>query len=290
MSNPFGELAALLPQDYGQVTISPDPVPEVVERTGYGPNEMYGKDLWPRKFAYLFDVSDPFGSGGKVLKLVKNLIPDTNGKIVEYGYPSQLETLRAFSIAGQGTADPVNFNGTQDVQLLLRNVSAQKLETPRAFSLTGDITAAPITFDGTDVVIFDTVYNGIVPDDKLPSWIDTGITNLNTAVTNLANTTTPKAVVIDYAANHTLTPADIGNYIRLPAGNVVVPTGLCVKDDVIYIRQSGGAGGISISGGAGVSITPPYAQTLVTRGIGSTVALVCVAANTYDLIGQTAYA
>ncbi|QDH83702.1 hypothetical protein [Achromobacter phage Motura] len=70
------------------------------------------------------------------------------------------------------------------------------------------------------------------------------------------------------------------------AVTVTVNTGVATVGQVFEVRQAG-AGIVTFTAGAGVTINAPFEGLLTTAGEGATVVLKCVAAGVFDLSGQT---
>lgn len=85
---------------------------------------------------------------------------------------------------------------------------------------------------------------------------------------------------------------DAGNYVRFTNGsaiNATVPNDAVIDypiGTIIHCRQAG-AGAVTFVEDSDVTINPPADGTLVSSGQGATLALMKVAANTWDLIGHT---
>lgn len=92
--------------------------------------------------------------------------------------------------------------------------------------------------------------------------------------------------------SYTFATADLGKYKRTTNGSAVAitvdasATVPFAVGDILYARQ-GGAGAITFAGAGGVTINPPAGGTLVSAGQGGVFALVNVATDEWDLIGQT---
>lgn len=289
------ELAAMIPPQFNAPDIIDNDIPDVVgpEET-FDPTTMHKKSLWDQKLIQLKDVpaEDWWANAGKMLMVNRSGRPSSVGEYnIEFAYPDRLETPRAFSIIGDGTAQPVDFNGTQEVVLELTDVSAAQLKTARDFSLTGDIVAEVVSFNGTAQVVLQTSYNNVVPDDKLPVWISNSFTAINNRIDNLGlelGTFAPRTVVTSSGAGITLNASHKDKYIRLVnSGGVTVPPGVFVPNDVVYFRAAAGA--VSINPGAGVTINAPYGQNRTLPGTGATAAIICVSTGVFDLIGSTQY-
>lgn len=283
------ELAAMIPPQFNAPdSISTVPLPDNNSHA-FDPADINKKDLWPQRLINLKDIPVElwWASAGKSLIINRAGEPSAGDYNIQFAYPDRLETSRDFSISGDGTADPVSFDGQGDVDLVLRDVKATSLEA-RDFSLSGDIVATAVSFDGTANVVLQTTYNAVIPDEFLPAWISNSFTALSQRIDNLQLVMAIRTDVISSGAGFTLNAGHKDKYIRIVnSGVVTVPPGQFVKNDVVYIRAA--AGPVTISPGAGVTINAPFGQNHTLPGTGATVAIICVATGVFDLIGSTQY-
>ena len=121
-------------------------------------------------------------------------------------------------------------------------------------------------------------------EGQVIAWIDstgTGQGNLSGSLSAINNQT----------ASYQLVSSDANSYVRMNVGSantVTVPpdaTISFVTGTVVTVRQIG-AGQTTITAGSGVTITSP--STLSLRVQNSTVQLIKVSSNTWDLIGDVA--
>lgn len=279
-------LQSMIPPGFNE----PDSIVEVPVNYGTSsiPSEDTGKsDLWQQYLRQLKDI--PFSkwwqNAGKSLIVRRDGQPSPEGWIIELAFPPQLETAREFLISGDGTANPVEFNGTAGVDLVLSDVAATSLKNPRDFSIEGAIVSEAVTFDATGNIVFNTSYGEVIPDNKLPDWISINFTLINNF---LINDVAGRTVVESSPPDITLTLSSKDTYIRVTdTGTVTVPAGVFEKDNIVYIRAANGP--VTIEPDIGVTINPPYGQDLVLPGDGATVALICITPNMFDLVGTTRY-
>lgn len=107
---------------------------------------------------------------------------------------------------------------------------------------------------------------------------------------NLAWETIPRELTINtQASSYTLALTDRQRYIRMTSAtgvNLTIPPNASVAfpvGTIIQVRQAG-AGKVTIVAGSGVTINTP--ETLLMRKQGSTIALIKVDTNTWDLTGD----
>jgi len=129
------------------------------------------------------------------------------------GTTTALQTPRTFEISGGVTADPVSFNGTGNVNLVVDEVdatalvgtasvnttgSAATLTTPRTISISGGATAAGGTFNGSAPLDLAVTSLGA---SYLTGAIPTGVTAV-TQATGTNNTTIATTAYADRAADN----------------------------------------------------------------------------------------
>lgn len=99
----------------------------------------------------------------------------------------------------------------------------------------------------------------------------------------------PKMEVKNITLPYTLTADDKFKYlVASGTGNLIVPAGIFASADwVIVSRVAGGASTVVASGTA---LRAQYTKTTQVGGAGARIAIVCVGANTFDLMGDFLYA
>lgn len=234
--NSFGPLVNLEPIGFLESDI---PEGLVIDDNGVPlktPEQFFKQEPWQQKFFYLLDVENPApDSWGKTLRLTLN--PDGVTNIV-YRWPSELEDPRNFSIIGDGTAPEVSFNGTNDVQLTLRNLVAEKWKTPRTLSINGNASGSVVQDGGANTNIALTV-NQAAHANEADHALNADHALTADAATQAGRLTTPRnfsitgdgtapAVSFNGTANVQLDitivqkPTDVGpGWVRLPGGTII---------------------------------------------------------------------
>lgn len=100
------------------------------------------------------------------------------------------------------------------------------------------------------------------------------------------------AATTSYTGNRTLSLTDMEKYLRCTDGsasNLTVPpnTDVAIPVDATVHHRTAGAGKVTVVAGIGVTVNPPFGQTLVTPGAGATISLKQVATDVWDLMGLT---
>lgn len=151
------------------------------------------------------------------------------------------------------------------------------------------LTAGKMTIGGTDgdVIVDDAAGEAVA----ITQWVSRRATAQDIADLGGGGGGGGLSAVQTEAANYTVDPADVGNFIRLtnagaksitidPDSTTALPT-----DGEWHFRNVG-AGDATVTPGVGVTVNAPAAGTLVVPQNG-TVTLKRVAADTFDLLGQT---
>lgn len=271
------DLKAMTPSAFNE----PDNINEVPVDPGtdgaYDPAARTRTDLWPQQLINLKDVDGAnwWEHAGMSLLVRRNGSPSQEGYNVEYGFPDRLNTIRYWNITGDITAAPEPFDGTQDVTLVAE--FPNWLSEGRLDQIDTEIQNLWISEGTQNTRITDLEEQVVVIGGQIVS------------IQNTLTTVATKTNILNQNGNYTLTAADINNYVRIATnGYVVVPPGVFQVSDVVYVRQAGGSqSGVYVAAGVGVTVVPPFAQNLTLKGPGSTVALVCVGTNYFELIGQT---
>lgn len=167
-------------------------------------------------------------------------------------------------------------------------------DTPGAYTgAAGRALAVNAAGDGVEFVPFPaagaSAFTGL--SDTPAAYTDQGgkLVAVNSGGTGLEFVSASKLQIAAIAANYTLTLADAGRYVRSTAAaaiTVTVPTNAAVAFEigsVLQIRQAG-AGQVTVNGDTGVTVNA--AETRKTRAVGSTLAIIKVAANEWDLTGD----
>lgn len=107
----------------------------------------------------------------------------------------------------------------------------------------------------------------------------------------LASLAASGAPVQTEAADYTLDPGDAGHYIRMTDAttkvvNIATEATTALPDDGEWNIRNAGAGDLTITPAGGVTVNLPAGGTLVLE-TGMTVTLKRVAADVFDLLGQT---
>lgn len=105
-------------------------------------------------------------------------------------------------------------------------------------------------------------------------------------------TSPPAEQLISYSGNRTLLITDANQYLRCTGAvdsALIVPPAASVPfpPNTVVHHRTAGAGRVTLTAGAGVTLIPPYGQTLVTPGAGATVAMKKVDTNVWDVMGHT---
>lgn len=118
--------------------------------------------------------------------------------------------------------------------------------------------------------------------------------NIVISIDDIANTITITAergidVITDATLARTASNLDAYGYVRFTNAGDVVYTIDADNDlpveSVITVRDVS-CGSFTIAAGVGVTVNPPFGGTLVSAGPGSTIQIVKVAANEYDVFGH----
>lgn len=147
------------------------------------------------------------------------------------------------------------------------------------------LTAGKMTIGGTDGdVIFD---DGAGESVTITQWVSRRVSLSDLISAAKASGSTVQVEVGDYD----VVPEDAGHYIRLTAGgtkdvNVDPEAMMALPDNAEWHFRNVGAGDATFVPGSGVTIQPPNGGTLVVP-VDGTVTLKRVAADTFELLGQT---
>jgi len=295
------DLSAMAPSGLDE----PDSIEEVPVNPGtagaFDPAGINKVDLWQKKLIQLVDIPVElwWQSAGKSLVVRREGKPSPEGYTVEFQFPTQLELAQPVSISGDGEADPIDFNGTAPIILVLKNVKATSLLNARDFSIAGDIIASAVSFDATGSVVLQTSYNNVVPDDKLPSWISNSFTVLSGDINNLSTTVSNNYTTLNNAisseasrasnAENALNAAlaseitrstnadadlqtQISSIVAVPAGRIPVKvigaSHVCTSDDLgkILFYDGTAAGVLTIPYGLGIGGDTIFAIAKVGTG------------------------
>jgi hypothetical protein len=147
------------------------------------------------------------------------------------------------------------------------------------------LTTGKMTIGGTDgdVIVDDAAGESVT----ISKW-----TSRRIAISDLVNIGKASgATVQTEVADYTIDPDDAGHYIRLTAGGtkdvtVEPDSTTALPANAEWHFRNIGAGDATFVEGSGVTITPPNGGTLVVPQDG-TVTLKRVAADTFELLGQT---
>lgn len=150
------------------------------------------------------------------------------------------------------------------------------------------LTAGKMTIGGTDgdVIVDDAAGESVT----ITKWVSRRAT-----AQDIADLAAPTAggfsVIQTEAADYTVDPGDVGNYIRLTDAtaktvSVDLEATTALPDDGEWHFRNAGAGDATFDPDVGVTINVPAGGTLVIEE-GMTVTLKRVAADEFDLLGQT---
>lgn len=219
-------------------------------------------------------------------------LPLTNEELFEISQLSDTVTITATTISAAAADNSFNDSANGFV-----TAGFQVGDRVRVQGFTGDtdnnlfvgtltaVAAGKIEIGGTDgdVIVDDAAGESVT----ITKWLSRRVSLSDMiAATNKVGST-----VQTEAADYTVAPEDAGNYIRLTNGGTkdvtVDPEATtALPDNGEWHFRNVGAGDATFVEGSGVTITPPNGGTLVVPQDG-TVTLKRVAADTFELLGQT---
>lgn len=219
----------------------------------------------------------------------------TGGELVEVSQLSETVTITATTISALAVDN--SFNDSADGFVTAGFAVNDRVNV---VGFTGDtannlfvgtiteLTAGKMTIGGTEGE--DIVDDAAGESVTISKWTSRRIT-----ADDFATFFAPAGVVFsevqEEAANYTVAPGDVGNYIRLTNGATKTVTvdpesTTALPADGEWHFRNVGAGDATVTAGSGVTINPPNGGTLVVPS-GGTVTLKRAAEDVFDLLGQT---
>lgn len=211
--------------------------------------------------------------------------------------PSWMPVGTVFTIVYTDTGTEVNVQYT--VTSITTITDPLEIDDDRYFYLTSpalplahDLVAKPMTCriplmdDGKDQ---RSLLNRASVNDLMHDYVDPFVA---TSIATAADANRYKPVVTNTTTALTLALTHANKYLRMDnaaATALTVPPQASVvwlADTEIEVRNAG-AGKVTLTPGAGVTLNPPFGKTLVMQGLGATVKLKRVASNEWDVTGDT---